>query len=192
MQIIDLLSIFSNIAMAAEEAGHAVAEPSVLGTLGVNWKLFLAQLVNFSLVLFVLWRWVFKPVSKKLTERSEKIATALKDAEDIEKEKLAFEEWKNKQIADAKNEAFQIITDAKKDAEAVKAEILKQAKIEQAKVVEMSKKEIHDEAEKSANKIKTEVATLVVSATEKILKEKLDPAKDKEILKKAITDSLNS
>ncbi len=192
MQIVEILSIFTNVALAAEEVGHAAAEPSVLGTLGINWKLFLAQLLNFSLVLFVLWKWVFKPVSKKLTERSEKIATALKDAEDIEKEKLAFDEWKNQQITDAKNEAFQIITDAKKDAEAVKAEILKQAKLEQAKIVEMSKKEIHDEAEKSATKIKTEVATLVVSATEKILKEKLDPAKDKEILKKAITDSLNS
>lgn len=192
MQIIEILSLFSNIAMAAEEAGHAVDKSSVLGTLGVNWKLFLAQLFNFSLVLFVLWKWVFKPVSKKLTERSEKIAIALKDAEDIENEKSVFEEWKNQQTFDAKNEANEIIIAAKKEAELVKAEIIKQTKLEQAKVVEMSKKEIHEEAEKSSNKIKTEVATLVVSATEKILKEKLDPEKDKSILKKAITDSLKS
>lgn len=192
MQIIDILALFTHFALAAEEAAHAASEPSVLGTLGINWKLFLAQLVNFGIVLFVLWRWVFTPISKKLMERSEKIAVALKDAEDIEKEKAEFEEWKEQQKADARKEAYQILTDAKKEAESVKSSILAQTQKEQARIAEMAKKEIHAEAENSTKAIKTEIAGLVVTATEKILKEKLDPAKDKEIIKGAIKDTLNS
>ncbi|MBX4188293.1 MAG: hypothetical protein KW793_04140, partial [Candidatus Doudnabacteria bacterium] len=43
---------------SAAEAGAHKNSSGVLGTLGINWKLFLAQLINFSIVLFVFWKWV--------------------------------------------------------------------------------------------------------------------------------------
>lgn len=191
MDLTDLLGVFIRIAHAAESGAHgAVAEPSVLGTLGINWTLLIAQLVNFGIVLFVLWKWVFTPVSKKLAERSEKISLALKDAEDIEQEKQIFNEWKETQMAEAREEAYKIIAEAKKEAEALKSSILDQTKKEQSKIVEQSKKEIHEEAENSTQAIKTEIASLVVSATEKILKHKVDSGKDKDIIHEAITDTL--
>lgn len=187
--ITQIVPIAHAASSAAAEAGGEASQ-GVIGTLGISWKLFLAQLVNFSIILFVLWKWVFKPVASKLTERSEKIAVALKDAEDIEKEKTYFMQWKTDEISKVKEEAYNIIVEAKKEAEKVKAQILEQTRLEQNEIVKLAKSEIHQETEESVKVIKQEIAGLVVNATERILHEKLDPAKDKQIIKKALTDTL--
>lgn len=191
MNIIDILGHFTSIAHAAS-APAAEGTAGVIGTLGISWKLFLAQLLNFTIILFVLWRFMFKPISQKLTERTAKIDKALKDAEDIEQERLNFSEWKEKEIANAKEEAFEITQSAKREAERIRAEILEKTKNEQAEVVKLAKEEIHQEAENSVKEIKQEIAGLVIGATEKVLQEKLDPAKDKQIIKDAITKTLKS
>ena len=56
------------------EANKAVEATGGLGTLGINGKIFLAQLVNFVLVLIVLWRWAFTPIVKILDKRRDQIA----------------------------------------------------------------------------------------------------------------------
>ena len=44
-----------------------------IGVLGINGKIFLAQLVNFGLILLVLWRFAFKPIVARLEARRERI-----------------------------------------------------------------------------------------------------------------------
>ena len=48
-----MLEIIIPIAHAAEEVAHSEAQTGVLGTFGVNWKFFVAQLINFSIVIFI-------------------------------------------------------------------------------------------------------------------------------------------
>ena len=50
--------------------------------LGINWKIFLAQVVNFVILLFVLKKIAFDPFLKTLEERNKKV----KEIEDREKE----------------------------------------------------------------------------------------------------------
>jgi hypothetical protein len=68
-----------------EELGsetHATTlEVGLIGTLGLNRDLFFAQLFNFAVVFFVMWRWVYKPLVKAMDERSATIAKGLSDAE---------------------------------------------------------------------------------------------------------------
>ena len=51
---------------------------------------------------------------------------------------------------------------------------------------------INKTMENSVKEIKQEIAGLVIGATEKVLQEKLDPAKDKQIIKDAITKTLKA
>lgn len=178
---------FINIAHAAE-AANEVAAPSggVLGLLGINFKLFIAQLVNFAIVLFILWKWVFTPITKQLQSRTASIEKSLKDAETTEKEKQEFNTWKKQEMAKARTEASGIVSAAAGEAESVKAQILAAAKAEQEKILETTKSQLKIEQEKAVAAVKTEVAGLVVSATEKILKQKLDPKKDKELIDEAL------
>src|SRR3989338_4615733 len=108
-----MLDVSQIILAATEVVGEAAARSeessSVLGTLGINWKLFLAQLFNFGIVLFVFWKWVVKPLGATLTKRQERIEAGLNNADRMDEEKKKFEEWKLAEMKKVRGEADHIL-----------------------------------------------------------------------------------
>lgn len=187
MDLPSIAHLLFPIAHAAEEAAHeTAANPSIVGMFGLDWKLFIAQLVNFGIVLFVLWKWVFRPVAKALTARTEKIEKSLADAQQITQDKETFETWKNAEISKVRVEASQIITEAKQQAEGARQEILDKAKQEQAQVLLQTKNQLETEKQKALSEVKGQIADIVVTASETILREKLTDKKDQELIKQAL------
>lgn len=181
-------NILIGVAHAAEAVAEAEKDTGMVGTLGINWKLFLAQLVNFGIILYILRRFVFLPISKKLEERSEKIEKALLDAEEVEKQKTEFEEWKKQELAKTRQEAADILAKAEADAGVVRDDLMKKTKADQEKIVAQAKDQIDSDQKKALAQIKSEVADLVTSATEKVLKKKLDDKHDMELIKKTLEE----
>jgi F-type H+-transporting ATPase subunit b len=176
-------------AQSAAEAAHGdEADPGLLGTLGINWKLFIAQLVNFSIVLFVFWKWVVKPLGKALTDRQERIESGLKNAEYMKQEKKNFEEWKKSEMQKVRSEADQIIQSTTANAEKMKNETVAAAQAQAAKLIEQTKASIQQEKDQVLREAKQEIATLVVAASEKILRAKLDNKKDHELISETVKD----
>ncbi len=184
-------NIFIPIAQAASEAANVEKETGIVGTLGLNWKLFLAQLINFGIILYILKRFVFVPISKKLEERSEKIERALSDAEEVEKQKTEFEEWKKNEISKTRQEAAEILAKAEKDAGLTREELMSKTKQDQAKLIKQAKDQIESDQKKALAEIKSEVADLVTTAAEKVLKTKLDDKRDRELIKKTVEELSN-
>ena len=168
----------------AEE--HATEQVGVVGMFGLNWKLFVAQLVNFGIVLFVLWKWVFKPVTKGLSERTDKIEGSLEEAERIMKDRSDFDTWKKGEISTVRAAATAIITEAKQTAENLKADTLKATVDEQNRLIEQTKARLEQEKALMIDQAKAELADVVVEATGKILKTKIDPVKDKQLIADAL------
>ncbi len=181
---------FNQIFLAATEAVQTVESHAesggVLGTLGVNWKLFIAQLVNFSIVLFVFWKFIVKPLGTTLTQRQEKIEKGLKNAEYTEAEKKKFEDWKNNEMKKVRSEADNILRTTTDTANKIKQDTIFEAQQQANKVIDQAKSNIESEKHQMLKEVKQEIATLVVTASEKILRHKLDPKKDHEL----INDSL--
>ncbi len=161
-------------------------EPNFIGTLGLNWKLFLAQLINFGIVVFILWKWVFKPVTSALEARRQRIEESVKTAEEIEKRLQEFEAHRETQMRKAQAQAEALIQKAEGLASESKSQILEMARLEARKLLAEAKTAIATEKEQMLREIREEVATLTVMATEKILREKLDEKKDKEIINNAL------
>lgn len=160
----------------------------VLGTLGVNWKLFLAQLVNFGIVLFVFWRWVVKPLGKTLTDRQAKIESGLKNAEYMEAEKRKFEDWKAEQMKKVRVEADHILRTTNDTANKIKQDTIVDAQKQADAIMSQAKASIESEKTQTMKEIRQEVATLVVAASEKILRHKLDEKKDHELITASIKE----
>ncbi len=173
-------------AQAATDANTA-GKQSITALLGIDWKLFLAQLLNFGVILFVLWKWVFGPVSKALTDRTEKIEKSVRQAKEIEEKLKETEALKLAQIEQARKEASQIVDKAVLAASQAKDEILKEAKNISEKLTEQTKRQLADEKVKLLQEVREEAATLVVMATEKIIKEKIDQQKDRELIKESLS-----
>ena len=183
--MIDIPSLFVSIAHA-QEAVNEASNSGIAGTFGLDWMKFIGQLLNFGIVLFILWKWVFTPVTKALEKRTEKIEKSLRDAENTAKEKEEFSKWKNEEMVKTRHEASSIITAAQTDAGKAKDEILAQAKAEQQKLVEQAKKQIESEKQQALTSAKSELADLVTMATEKVLRQKLDGKKDSELVKESL------
>jgi F-type H+-transporting ATPase subunit b len=187
--MIDLIHIAeaatSSLAQVAEVV-HTTPEGGVLGTLGIDWKLFLAQAINFGVILFVLWRWVLTPVAKRLEDRTRKIEGSLNDARTIEKEKEEFSLWKNKEMTKSRQDASAIIKESQMEAVAVKEALLSKAKEEQEALIKNTQAQLTAEKERTMREIKSEAADLVVASVEKILEQKMDADADQEYVKKVL------
>jgi F-type H+-transporting ATPase subunit b len=180
----DIQSFF----IATAHAQKAAASASPTAAFNLNAQLFLAQLINFAIVLFILWKWVFTPVAKKLQERTDRIEKAMADANSTEKEKQEFAVWKQQEMSKARQEASSIVTAAQSDANKAKDDILHQTKDEQQKLIDQAKKQIEQEKNSQLQSAKAELADLITNATEKILRQKLDPKKDGELIKESLTN----
>ncbi len=184
----DFLSFgfLAQTAFAAEAAHEAAESTGGLSALGVNGTLFIAQLINFSIIFLILWRWVFRPIAAHLSERTEKIEQSLRDAAQIREQKSAFTTWQAEQMKQARIEAGDIVTNAKKEAEALRLEILAKAKAEQEAIVASGHALLEREQQHMLAEAEQKLASLVVLATEKVLREKLTNESDAKLVANAV------
>lgn len=159
-----------------------------LANLGIDWKLFLAQAINFLVLLFILRRYAYRPMLEFLETRSDRIEQGLKDAEAAQV-KLAQMETKEKAtLATARDEARAIVNAAEAAAKKRDAERLAETEVKTKRFLEDARVKIEEEKQRVLSEAKQEIASLVVLSVEKILKEKIDGEKDKALIKQMIQE----
>jgi len=158
----------------------------LLNNLGINGKLLIAQIINFLILLWVLHKFAYGPVIRMLDSRTKKIEKGLKEAEESHKKLAEISEKEQAVLVEARKQAQEIIKKSEESATLQAQEILTSAKDQTQRMMETAQKQIEQEKTKILAEVKTEVAGLVMMATEKIIGEKLDSAKDAQLIKEAI------
>jgi F0F1-type ATP synthase membrane subunit b/b' len=87
---------------------------SIISTFHIDWKIIIAQAVNFGVVFVVLYIFALKPLSKLMAERSEKIGKGLTDAKTNEELLKQTSAKYDEMLANAKKEATNIFNQGKK------------------------------------------------------------------------------
>jgi F-type H+-transporting ATPase subunit b len=156
---------------------------SIINTFHIDLKIIIAQIINFGIVLAVLYFYALKPLNKIMKERSEKIEKGMSDAksnaEILNNTKAQYEEALTK----ARKEADKIFQEGKKEAEAKKILMLEKTKEEVAIMIEGGKKNLENEKIKMVNEAKEEITSLSIKIAEKILGKKIDGAFDEKTIK---------
>jgi F-type H+-transporting ATPase subunit b len=174
-------------AHAATEAAATAESAGGIGALGLDVRLFLAQLVNFGVLVFVLWKWAYVPLMKKMDERAKKIQDGLDFAKQATEDLNAIGAERTKMSQEAKAEAHALIEDASAKAEAVRKQRLAESAAEIERMVADAKVRIGQEREATVEALKTEMGELVALAARKLALG-LDEASRKELITKAIKD----
>lgn len=159
---------------------------SLIETFYIDIKLLLAQMVNFAIVLTVLYFFALKPLLRTMQDRTEKIEKSLKDAEKIDLKKAELEKEYKKTIAKAKGEANEIIEKAMVQSEEKGKKMIEKARAEIGQVINDEKQKLQSEKEQTLKEIKNDVADLVLASVEKILEKKIDSTTDIDIIKKTL------
>jgi F-type H+-transporting ATPase subunit b len=160
----------------------------LLTAFGLDYKILIAQLVNFGILFFVLWKFGYKPMFKLLDDRKKKIETGLEHAAQAEIKLKEISEEEKKVLTEAKKEAAKIIDEARGMAEESRKKNIEKTKEEIGQLINQEKENMRQEKAEILKSINKEVADLVMVAVEKVLAEKMDGKKDEELIEKAIKE----
>ncbi|OGZ59844.1 MAG: ATP synthase F0 subunit B [Candidatus Spechtbacteria bacterium RIFCSPHIGHO2_02_FULL_43_15b] len=158
----------------------------LLHNLGIKWQLLLAQIVNFLILLFLLKKFLYKPMLKFMRERRETIERGLKKSELAEIQFQEFRKMQAEQLTKTRTEAQKIMEDAKKRAEEAKAQILEEAKIQAEILFSRANKDIELLKNHRLMEAEHELGKMAVQGMEYLLREKISDDKKRELADEAI------
>jgi F-type H+-transporting ATPase subunit b len=146
-----------------------------MSELGIQWQVLLAQTISFSVVLFVLWRFAYRPVFAMLEARRQKIAEATANAEKIKAELAKTEADRLKVLADAGDQADKLIDEARTAAARVRADETQKAAAAAEQIITKAREAAAQEHAQMLAGLKREVGRLVVQTTSTVTGKVLTP-----------------
>ena len=159
---------------------------SLITTFHIDWKIIIAQLINFAIVFAVLYVFALKPLKKLMDERSETIKGGLDNAEK-QKELLANAESEYQaMIAKGNAEAVVKMKEVKNDMEEFRAKEMAKLQDEFAAAKEASKKQNEADKAKMLEEVKKEAVAFIISATEKVLGEVVTSKVESKLVEESI------
>jgi F-type H+-transporting ATPase subunit b len=179
--------MLSSLLLFAQATGHVTEAAAAHGEaatgiskitqdFGISWPFILAQVLNFSVVAFILWKFAFKPVLATLDERQHKIASGLQYADEM---KAKLETAQQESAASAKRaqlESTRIIEEARKAAKEFLDKQTQESAAKANDIIAKAQQAIDLEKKKMLAEARTEIARLVVVTTQRVLAKELSDA----------------
>lgn len=150
--------------------------------LGVNFPGLILQAINFLLLLFILQKFLYKPVLNAIKTRQERIQKGLEDAEKASQRLAEAQAEAERILAEARAKAQEILAQASQEGNRLKEDIIAQAKMEASRIVERARLEAEREREMALAEIRRQAIDLAVLTARKIVGEALDERAHRKII----------
>jgi len=163
---------------------------SFIGQFGIDWKLFLSQLVNFLLILIILSFFVYKPVLKIIKERNKKIKEGLDKAEEAGIRLKEIDTIGKEKIKAAENKSMEMIKATENEAKVLGRELQKKMEESQLKM----QKELQDSYKRQQEEAKNLVLKNAVDLVKKTIIKTIElkpESIDEALIKKAAESAKN-
>jgi len=146
-----------------------------MSELGIDWKILITQLISFSIVFFILWRFAYKPIFTMLQVRREKIAESLANAEKIKAEVAHTEAERKRILAQAGDVANQMIEEGRSAAARVREVETQKAIAAAEQIMAKAREAAAQDHARMLAELKSEVGRLVVQTTATVTGKVLTP-----------------
>jgi len=137
--------------------------------LGINLGFFLVQVLNFLILVVVLYAWAYKPILKMLDDRKAKIAQSLEDARIAAEARANAEKEATKIIQDAQNEAAKRVAEAAQRAEQAARDVTTAAEAEKAKILQAAAGDAEAARNAALGDLRSQVAALALAAAQQVI-----------------------
>jgi F-type H+-transporting ATPase subunit b len=173
--------------LAAEAAEHGEESGgSFLVSPGLG--LMIWTLVLFLITMWVLSKVAFPKIQEALDKRAATIAESIDAAERQRKESDELLTEYRARLAEAREQADDIMARARKAGETAEAEATTAGKEKREELVEAAKRDIEAETRRSLDQIRQEVADLTVLATERVTRKSLTAEDQKRLVEEALSE----
>ncbi|MBS1880284.1 MAG: F0F1 ATP synthase subunit B [Actinobacteria bacterium] len=163
-----------------EEGGSFLVSPGI--------GLMIWTLILFGFTMWVLSKLAFPKIQEALDRRAKTIAESIEAAERQRKESDELLSEYRARLAEAREQADDIMARARKAAETAEAEATVSGREKREELVEAAKRDIEAETRRSLDQIRQEVADLTVLATEKVTRKSLNPDDQKRLVEEALAE----
>ena len=184
---------FIQLAYAQEAAGNAEATTSETaapsegkGGIEIQPVTIGFQALNLILLVFVLYKILYKPIIKILAEREKRIREGVENAEKADSMLKESNEIRQDMIKRANSESQDIMEKARKSGEETRSGIVAEAHQEADHIIKAGQNLIEMEKSKAAQDVKKTAVSMILSATEKILRSKIDAEKDAALINESL------
>ena len=167
-----MLALASTEAAAEPEGAlQTVLQSPIMPNLGE----FIPMLLAVMLLVWIMSSKVWPPIMKALDEREEKIEGSLRSAEESKLEAENILAQYQVKLEEGKKEAASIVEDGRRSGEAAKEEIIANANQEAVEIIEKAHNDAAAREQAAAAQLQEKTAALAISIAQKILGEKLGP-----------------
>ena len=165
---------------------------NIINLFGLEGKLFIAQIINFAILLFILKKFLYKPIAKIFEERQAKIKQGLEDAQNAQKTLLDANNQKTEILKTARIDADKILDSVKKSSENLKQQSAEDARKQAMDIIDNAKKQAQDEFDKISKQVGLMSVDLSKKIVSKVLSEVFTEEDKNVILSKAVDKIENS
>ena len=174
-----LSALFAADTPKAAAPGAASTDPvtdiiNLFGSFGVDKPHLIVQIVNFTILAFVLYRFAIKPALGQLEERIRQAEQLQKDRSAAEAQLASAQKTAEAKLVAASEEASKILADARNSAKATIEASRAEAQAAQTEVIAKATAAIEADRVKMMNEVRVEVSRLVVETAAKVLEQNLD------------------
>ena len=146
----------------------------MLETLGIHFPSLAIYLVNFLIVLVLLYLFAYKPILKLMDQRADRIRESLEAADLARQEAASSQEAIQEQITEARREGQRIMDQMREAADRFRTEEMDKARLEAEAFVERAKADIARERDSALQEVRASFGDLAITAAERVIRSSLD------------------
>ena len=168
--------------------------PSGIAALGVDLTSLAVYLVNFTLLLLILYFVGYKRILGMMDQRTKRIRDSLDEADRVRQEALERQAEMQRDLDSGRQEGQRVLAEAREMAERFRQEETERAKAEAEALLERARCEIQRERDTAVDQVRQEFASLAVTAAERIIRRSVDAQLHQDLIDDVLEerDSLSS
>jgi len=157
--------------------------------LGISLPTLLAQIINFVILLVLMYLVAYRPIMRMFDERSRKIKESMEQTEFIKEQAAKAEEESEKRIEAASKEGQELVSRAVRTGDEIRQQAQQEAKQDAESLVTRARTEIQRERDEAIDELRKEFADLTIMAAEKVIDRSLDKEAHRQLIDKVLKES---
>ena len=160
-----------------------------MAELGFHLPSLIVYLVNFVILLGILYAVGYKPILRMLDQRSERIRESVETVERVRQEAASQQEDMQKRLEEARQEGQALLAQAREMADRYREEERQKARQEAEAFIAKARVDIQRERDEALEQVRRQFAELAIVAAERVIERSLDPTIHRDIIEKVLEDS---
>ena len=160
-----------------------------MADLGFHWPSLIVYVVNFTILLAILYLVGYKPILRILDQRSSRIRQSLEQAERTQKESAERQAEMEQQLQQARREGQGLIEQARQMADRFRDEERERARQEAETFLTRARSDIQRERDNAVEEVRQQFADLAITAAERVIRRSLDRDAHREVIEQVLEES---